>query len=117
MLKSLKAFLGLLTAIAAQPSTAQPTQPDASTLAQALDRCMATYAVRMTSTDASDDAIFAAATEGCKQIDTELTKTVRRDFPPAEAEAAIKQWSAQAKPNFMNLLSRIRADRAAQATP
>lgn len=116
-MKNLKALLGLLAAIAAQPSTAQPTQPDASTLAQAFDRCMATYAVRMTRTDASDDAIFAAATEGCKQIDTELTKTVRRDFPPAEAEAAIKQWSAQAKPNFMNLLSRIRADRAAQATP
>jgi hypothetical protein len=104
--------MGLFGAVA-QPASAQTEQPSPAILAQALDRCMATYAVRLTKTGAADDAIFTSAVEGCKQIETDLKIVVRRDIAPAQAEAAIMQWGTQAKPNFMSLLQRIRADRAA----
>ncbi|RDV05983.1 hypothetical protein DXH95_00565 [Sphingorhabdus pulchriflava] len=97
-----------------QVLNAQATQPDVPTLAQALDRCMATYAVKLTKTDATDEAIYTAATEGCKQIETDLVAAVRQDVPANQADAALQQWSAQAKPNFMSLLQRIRTDRAAR---
>lgn len=105
---------GILSLIA-QVASAQLPQTDVPTLAQALDRCMATYAVRLTRTDAADEAIFASAVEGCKQIDTELRTAVRRNVDAAQADAALKQWDEQAKPNFMSLLTRIRTDRAARA--
>ncbi len=106
--------VGILSMVA-QVASAQSPQPDVPTLAQALDRCMATYAVRLTKTDAADEAIFASAVEGCKQIETALRTAVRRDADAAQADAAFKQWDEQAKPNFMSLLNRIRADRAARA--
>ncbi|MBC2650681.1 hypothetical protein [Novosphingobium aerophilum] len=105
------AILGLVAGMA----SAQSPQADAPTLAQALDRCMATYAVRLTRTDAADESIYASAVEGCKPIETELRAIVRRDVPPAQADAAFRQWDEQAKPNFMALLKRIRADRAARS--
>jgi hypothetical protein len=74
---------------------------------------MATYAVRPTRTDASDEAIHAEAQKGCQSIDTELRAAVRAQAP-AQAEALIGQFDAAAKPNFMALLNRIRADRAAR---
>ena len=104
------AMLGVAT-----PSAfAQTAQADIPTLAQALDRCMATYAVRLTKTEMADEAIFLAAADGCKQIDADLTAAVRRDIPAAQGEAAIAQWNSAAKPNFMGLLARIRSDRAAR---
>jgi len=100
--------------MAAPVASAQSPQPVVPTLAQALDRCMASYAVRLTRTDATDETIFATAVEGCKPIETELRIAVRRDVDVAQADAAFKQWDEQAKPNFMSLLNRIRADRAEQ---
>ena len=100
--------------IAAQSAFAQPAHPDVSTLAQALDRCMTTYAVRLTKTEAADEAIYLAAVDGCKQIEVDLTTAVRRDVPATQGEAALAQWKEQAKPNFMSLLQRIRSDRAAR---
>ena len=111
----LKPLAVAIVALVAGMANAQSPQADAPTLAQALDRCMATYAVRLTRTDAADEAIYASAIEGCRPIETELRTVVRRDVPPAEAEAALKQWDDQAKPNFMALLKRIRADRAARS--
>ncbi len=107
-------FLATVSAAIAEPLIAQ-SQSNPSILASALDRCMATYAVRLTRADASDEAIYAAATAGCKPIEDELTIVVRRDLPKAQAEAALQQWATQAKPNFLTLLARIRADRAAAA--
>ena len=102
-----------LLGLAAQSASAQPAQPDISTLAQALERCLATYAVRLTKTDMADEAIYSAATDGCKQIEAGLTAAVRRDAPGPQGEAALAQWTDRAKPNFMALLQRIRSDRAA----
>lgn len=87
-------------------------QPDIPTLASALDRCMATYAVRMSGGDATDDAIYAAASNGCQSIETELLTLVRSTMPAERAEPALQQWAAQKRPNFMAVLQRIRADRA-----
>jgi hypothetical protein len=103
-----------ILALAVQPAFAQPTQSNVATLAQALDRCMATYAVRLTKTGMADEAIYRAAADGCKQIEADLTAAVRRDIPAAQGNAALAQWKEQAKPNFVALLQRIRADRAAQ---
>lgn len=100
--------------MAAQSASGQSPEPDVSTLAQALDRCMTTYAVRFTKTELADEAIYIAAVEGCKQIEIDLTAAVKRDIPAAKGEAAITQWQEQAKPNFMTLLQRIRTDRAAR---
>ena len=111
-----KAFIAIALLTAATPAVfAQAPSPDIPTLAQALDRCMATYAVRLTKTEMADEAIFLAATEGCKQIDADLMAVVRREIRSAQGEAAIAQWNAQAKPNFMKLLTRIRTDRAARS--
>ncbi len=109
-----KAIAIAILGLAAQSAFAQTAQPDASTLAPALDRCLATYAVRLTKTEMADEAIYLAANSECKQIETDLTTAVRRDVPAAQAEAALLQWKEQAKPNFMSLLQRIRSDRAAR---
>ena len=104
--------IAVLAGTLVQPSVAQPTQPSLATLAEALDICLASYAVQLTYSSASDDAIYAAAKDGCKKIETELIATVRRDVPPAQADAALRQWAAVAKPNFMTVIQRIRADRS-----
>jgi len=100
--------------VAAQSVFAQPTQPDVATLAQAFNRCMTTYAVRLTKTETADEAIYLAAVDGCKQIEVDLTAAIRRNIPAAQSEATLTQWKEQAKPNFMSLLRRIRSDRAAR---
>ena len=108
-----------LAAQTTPPAAPQPA-PEASNvplLAQMLDRCMATYAVRLTKTDMADEAIFAEAGKGCAGIDLQLRAGVRSQLPAAEAEALIKQFDDTDRPNFMALLQRIRADRAARATP
>ncbi|MHA4838085.1 hypothetical protein [Sphingopyxis sp. MSC1_008] len=90
---------------------AQTAQANAMMLAQASDRCMTTYAVRMTKTDAADDAIFAAATEGCKDLKSQLFGAIDKEYPADQASGLKSQLDAAEKPNFMKLLQKIRTDR------
>jgi hypothetical protein len=108
-----------LAAQTTPPAAPQPAPeaPNVPLLAQMLDRCMATYAVRLSKTDMADEAIFAEARKGCAGIDQQLRAGVRSQLPAAEAEALFKQFDDTDRPNFMALLQRIRADRAARATP
>jgi hypothetical protein len=101
--------LGL--ALLSQSAMAQPTQANAMMLAQANDRCMTTYAVRMTKTDAADDAIFAAATEGCKDLKSQLFSAIDKEYPADQASGLKSQLDAAEKPNFIKLLQKIRTDR------
>ncbi|MBE1529336.1 hypothetical protein GGC65_003792 [Sphingopyxis sp. OAS728] len=94
---------------------AQPTQANAMMLAQANDRCMTTYAVRMTKTDAADDAIFAAATEGCKNLKSQLFSAIDKEYPADQASGLKSQLDAAEKPNFIKLLQKIRTDRLQRA--
>ncbi len=90
---------------------AQTAQANAMMLAQANDRCMTTYAVRMTKTDAADDAIFAAATEGCKDLKSQLFSAIDKEYPADQANGLKSQLDAAEKPNFIKLLQKIRTDR------
>lgn len=94
---------------------AQPSQANAMMLAQANDRCMTTYAVRMTKTDAADDAIFAAATEGCKDLKSQLFSAIDKEYPADQASSLKSQLDAAEKPNFIKLLQKIRTDRLSAA--
>jgi len=108
--------LRLLAALMlATPAAAQTAAPSVLLLAQALDRCMATHAVRLTRTDAADEAIYSEAQRGCQAIDADLRAAVRAQAPAAQADALFAQFDATARPNFMALLARIRSDRAARA--
>lgn len=90
---------------------AQPAQANAMMLAQANDRCMTTYAVRMTKTDVADDAIFAAATEGCKELKAQLFGAIDKEYPADQANGLKSQLDAAERPNFLKLLQKIRTDR------
>ena len=94
---------------------AQTAQANAMMLAQANDRCMTTYAVRMTKTDAADDAIFAAANEGCKDLKSQLFSAIDREYPADQASSLKSQLDAAEKPNFIKLLQKIRTDRLQRA--
>lgn len=104
---------GLLLGTAMLSATvhAQPAEADAMMLAQANDRCMTTYAVRMTKTDAADDAIFAAAADGCKGLKAQLLGAIDKEYPADQANGLKSQLAAAEKPNFMKLLQKIRTDR------
>lgn len=102
-------------ALVSQSVFAQSTQPNAMMLAQANDRCMTTYAVRMTNTDAPDDKIFTSAIEGCKDLNSQLYTAIDAEYAAAQASDLKAQLDAQAKPNFLNLLQKIRTDRAQRA--
>lgn len=104
--------LALLTV--AQTSAAQQAPLSPQIIAQAVDRCMATYAVRLTRTAASDESIYAAAEQGCRPLNDQLKAAARTAVPPAQADAFIQQLDASAKPNFLAMLARIRSDRAAR---
>lgn len=84
-------------------------------LAQANDRCMTTYAVRLTRTDATDEAIFASAVEGCAELKSQLYAALDKEYPAAQASELKGQLDAAARPNFLNLLQKIRNDRAQRA--
>ena len=84
-------------------------------LAQANDRCMTTYAVRMTKTDATDDTIFASAVEGCKELQSQLYAAIDGEYPAPQATELKGQLDARAKPDFLALLQKIRTDRAQRA--
>lgn len=109
-------LIGLtLGAVLAPSAFAQPAPANAMMLAQANDRCMTTYAVRLTRTDASDDAIFASAMEGCAALKGQLYIAIDKEYPAAQASELKGQLDAAAKPNFLNLLQKIRSDRAQRA--
>lgn len=102
----------LVLLLAAQQAAAQDPQPNAMILAQALDRCMATQAVRLTRTASTDANIFAQARQSCLTLNDQLRAAISAQFPPADAAEMLRSIDEQAEPNFMALLSRIRSDRA-----
>ncbi|MGZ8346419.1 MAG: hypothetical protein ACXWUP_04815 [Allosphingosinicella sp.] len=107
--------IALLSLFAAQQATAQQAQPDVQMLAQAYDRCMATYAVRLTHTSATDEDIFMQATQSCLSLNGQLRAAINTQLPPAHATEILQSIDAQAEPNFMTMLARIRSDRARRA--
>ena len=110
----MRTYFGILmlgAVLSAEPAFAQTAQPNAMMLAQANDRCMATYAVRMTKTDATDETIFADATAECKAIDDQLSVAIAKEYSAEQAKELTAMLSAQAKPNFMTMLQKMRTDR------
>ena len=101
-----------LVLVSAQQAAAQDPQPNAMILAQALDRCMVTHAVRLTRTATSDADIFTQARQSCLGLNEQLRASVNAQLPPADAAEMLRSIDQQAEPNFMALLARIRSDRA-----
>jgi hypothetical protein len=104
--------LALVLLFVSQHAAAQDSQPSAMVLAQALDRCMATQAVRLTRTTATDPEIFARARQSCLALNDQFRAAVNAQLPPADAAAMLRSVDEQAEPNFLTMLSRIRSDRA-----
>ena len=111
------ANLAPLALLALHPAQAQPPQPaaDLTTTAQAHDRCMTTFAVRLTHTDATDQYIYTQASEGCRRLREQLTALIDARMPAAQAAEIHQALQARAEPDFMALLTRIRTDRARRA--
>jgi Na+-translocating ferredoxin:NAD+ oxidoreductase RnfC subunit len=103
--------ISVLGLFAAQPAAASEAQPNVMILAQAQDRCMTTYAVRLTRTEAADEEIFAQANEGCRQLTDQLHAAIAREYPADQARELVAALQANARPNFLTMLQRIRADR------
>ena len=97
---------------AAQQATGQNAGPNPMVLAQALDRCMTTQAVRLTHTAATDADIYAQARRSCLSLNGRLRASITAQVPPADAAEVLRTIDAQAEPSFMALLARIRSDRA-----
>jgi len=104
-------------AICLQNASAQEAQPNIQIIAQAYDRCMATYAVRLTRTTAPDETIYAEATKSCSPLKDKLVETICQQVSPPEAAKVLASMDASAKPNFLNMLNRIRSDRAKRESP
>jgi len=102
----------LLMVFAAQQIAAQELQPNVMVLAQALDRCMATQAVRLTRTEATDTEILAQARQSCLGLNEQFRAAVNAQLPAADAVEMLRSIDQQAEPNFIAMLSRIRSDRA-----
>lgn len=96
----------------AQPAAAQQNQPNFMFIAQALDRCMTTYAVRLSKTAASDEEIYTEATTGCAPLNAKLTEGITATVPPQQAAEFLKDVDASKKRNFLNMLAKIRNDHA-----
>lgn len=107
--------LALAPVLLTHQAAAQQGQPNAQIVAQAVDRCMATYAVRLTKTDTADEDIFAQAKLGCLPLHGQLVAAINAQLPAAQAGEILRTLDAQEKPNFMALLARIRSDRAQRA--
>lgn len=105
-----------VAALAGAQASAQSEQTNIQLLAQAQDRCMATYAVRLTKTAADDEAIFVQATRGCAPIMQQLSAQIVAQIPKDKATQVLASLDARAKPDFMALLARIRSDRARAAS-
>lgn len=116
---SLRPVLACCALLAAAPLTAQTPAPSPAPqtmlLAQAQDRCMATHAVRLTHTDATDDQIWNSATTGCQALQARVDAAITSEYTPKEAQQLSTTLSDNAKPNFVKMLARIRADRLARA--
>jgi hypothetical protein len=106
--------IALVLALSAQSGAAIDSRPNAMILAQALDRCMATHAVRLTRTTTADADILAQARQSCLALNDRFRAAVNAQLPPADAAAMLRTLDQQAEPNFMALLARIRSDRALQ---
>lgn len=106
------AAAAMVLLLGAQQAAAQDPQPNAMILAQALDRCMVTQAVRLTRTSTSDADIFAQARQSCLAVNDQFRAAINAELPPADAAEMLRSIDQQAEPNFMALLSRIRSDRA-----
>jgi hypothetical protein len=109
------AFFVLTTMLSVQEASAQQAEPNVQMIAQAYDRCMATYAVRLTHTAATDDEIFTQTTKSCLPLKGRLTAAINAQIPAPHATELLRTMEVQAKPNFVNMLARIRRDRAARA--
>lgn len=96
----------------AQPSAPQQSRANPMILAQALDRCMATQAVRLTHTSAADSEIYAQARQSCQGLNDQFRAAFGAQLPATDAAAILSSIDGQAESNFMTMLSRIRADRA-----
>jgi hypothetical protein len=94
------------------PAWSQQPQADVQIVAQAYDRCMATYAVRLTKTASSDEDIYLQAAEGCLGLGDRLKSAISAQLPAPQAAEILAAMEAQAKPSFINMLAQIRSDRA-----
>ena len=104
--------MSLLLLFSVQPAAAQQPEPNVQIIAQAYDRCMATYAVRLTRTAATDQDIFRQASQGCLSLGGQLRAAIEAQLPPEQAAELLRSMDAQAEPNFMAMLARIRSDRS-----
>lgn len=95
-----------------QQAATPQAEPDVRLVAQAYDRCMATHAVELTTTAAADEEIYARATQSCSPLKLKLEAAIKTQAPLEEAKEVLKKIDARAKPSFMNMLARIRSDRA-----
>ena len=98
--------------LVAAPAMAQQPEPDFRIVAQAYDRCMTTYAVRLTRTAATDDEIFDQASQSCLPLEDRLRAAISVQLPPAQAGEILQAIDAQGEPNFRAMLDRIRSGRA-----
>lgn len=75
---------------------------------------MTTFAVRLSKETSDDEAIFEQAKAGCSELDAKLEAAIQREVP-ADRQAGLRlALSESQKPNFMDLLKKIRSDRAAR---
>ena len=94
--------------LGAQPAPAQ----DLGVLAHAYDRCMTTFAVRLTRTAAADADIYAEASRSCASLKNHLRAAVVAQLPAAQSSEMIRAIDSQGETSFMAMLARIRSDRA-----
>jgi hypothetical protein len=73
---------------------------------------MATQAVRLSRTSARDEDIYAEARQSCSALEARLAAALRTKLSATQTAEMIRSMDAQAKPNFMFMLARIRSDRA-----
>lgn len=101
--------------LVASPTVARTPEPSLMLLAEAHDRCLVTYAVRLAGSGEEDEQIYAAASQGCSEIKARRDGAVRTELPPEHVDDLLRELEAAEKPNFMRVLKQIRADRAARA--
>lgn len=98
-------------------ASAQDTQASAMVLAQAHDRCMRAVAVLESHSETDDGLIYEYAVEACRELDERFHAALRTEYPADQANEIVSMLKAQAKPNFLSMLGRIRANRAARGAP
>ena len=114
-MKSWTGIAAMAALVVWSPAYGQQPEPTLMMVAQAQDRCMTTYAVRLSKETADDEAIYERAEAGCSELDTKLDAAIQRDVPAAK-QAEIRAMLANSKkPNFMAMIAKIRSDRASRA--